>query len=194
LGTETDAIFAHLLNECKDLVVQYTREVRSSAQVDVPRLSCKFTDAAILDDVASPRRLFLVKNSYAGVPFYDWACSPTLVKVRAAIEAAVGTTFDYALVHVYRDGSDSIGWHYDDEAMTTPIASLSLGSRRTFLLQPRNVQRKEALANEVAIALPSGTLVEMKVGCQQRFLHMVPRDASVTEPRINITLRKYEGC
>ncbi len=43
--------------------------------------------------------------------------------------------FDYALVHLYRDGKDKIDKHSDREARKTHVASLSLGERRKFRFQ-----------------------------------------------------------
>lgn len=42
------------------------------------------------------------------------------------------------LINYYRDGSDTVGWHADDEKLygdTPTIASLSLGSARDFFLR-----------------------------------------------------------
>ena len=61
----------------------------------------------------------------------------------------------------YRSGSDSMGWHSDDEKELGPepvIASISLGGARRFLLRHR--RRKELQTHE--ITLESGSLLLMR--------------------------------
>ena len=60
-----------------------------------------------------------------GVPGFRWEQSSVLSAIRANVEALTEAKFDYALVHLYRDGDDSLGWHRDSEAMKTLVASVS---------------------------------------------------------------------
>jgi alkylated DNA repair dioxygenase AlkB len=48
--------------------------------------------------------------------------------------------FNHVLINRYRDGSDSIGLHADDEpelGLDPIVATLSLGTTRRFVLKPR---------------------------------------------------------
>ena len=57
--------------------------------------------------------------------------------IKKSVEDYTKTTFDYCLIHIYRDGHDNIGWHNDKEAMSSDknemmdsvIASVSLGEK-----------------------------------------------------------------
>ncbi|MCA9158982.1 MAG: alpha-ketoglutarate-dependent dioxygenase AlkB [Planctomycetales bacterium] len=83
----------------------------------------------------------------------------------SVIEAVKGE-FSYCLLNRYRSGSDSMGWHADDEpGMGNIIGSLSLGATRKFRIR-QNVTRetKTFLAG-------NGTLIIM-AGTMQQFWHM----------------------
>ena len=66
-----------------------------------------------------------------------------LLKVKAAVEAwyeantGRAVSFNVCLANFYQDGQQRIGWHTDREEIgrTTPIASVSLGATRKFLLR-----------------------------------------------------------
>ena len=65
---------------------------------------------------------------------------PLLLTLRQAVDSASGSSFNSLLCNLYRNESDSIGWHSDDEASlgTKPtIASLSLGDTRVFSLRKK---------------------------------------------------------
>ena len=66
---------------------------------------------------------------------------------------------------------------------STPIASVSLGAPRRFLL--RGMSDREDCA---AITLASGSLTIMENECQLRYVHCVPREQEVSEGRINLTV------
>ena len=80
--------------------------------------------------------------------------------------------------------------HVEEIGRSTPIASVSLGAPRRFLL--RGMTSREDCA---AITLANGSLTIMENECQHRYVHCIPREQDVAEGRINLTFRcKSEVC
>jgi alkylated DNA repair dioxygenase AlkB len=111
--------------------------------------------------------------------------TPTLVKLKADIESATGTKFNSVLLNRYESGSDSVGWHADDEPEMSgehPIASLSLGAARSFQIRKGDgpIQTFE---------LGHGSLLVMHTRMQQKWKHRVPKTKKPCGTRINLTFR-----
>lgn len=125
---------------------------------------------------------------YSGIrndpqPWPDW-----MFGVRNQIEQWIGVCFNSCLGNLYRDGSDSVALHADDEPELGPeptIASLSLGATRKF-------QLRHATAAPIGMTLDDGDLLVMSGPLQREWKHGVPKMASVTEPRVNLTFRWVE--
>jgi alkylated DNA repair dioxygenase AlkB len=97
------------------------------------------------------------------------------------------TGYNAVLCNLYRDGNDSVGLHADAEPeMGSVIASVSLGAERLLRLKRKN--------GSVAFSerLPHGSLLIMAGNTQTHFKHEVPKEAGVTQPRINLTFRRIE--
>ncbi|KRT81924.1 hypothetical protein AMK59_5310, partial [Oryctes borbonicus] len=76
-------------------------------------------------------------------PAKPWV--PPLQVTRNLISEITGVRFNFVLVNRYRNGLDHIGEHRDNEAdldHSAPIASLSLGQQRTFVLKHADVRKK----------------------------------------------------
>ena len=104
---------------------------------------------------------------------------------------ACGNRFNSVLANYYRSGSDSMGWHSDDERELGPdplIASVSLGGDRRFLLRHR--QDRHAAKHEVT--LEHGSLLVMDRGVQSEWQHAIPKTQRKVLPRINLTFRNVE--
>lgn len=74
--------------------------------------------------------------AYSGVVNQPAPWPPALDDLRRQLSVELGTEFNSCLANLYRDGSDSMGFHSDDEPELGPqptIASVSLGSRRRFV-------------------------------------------------------------
>ena len=100
--------------------------------------------------------------------------------------------FNVCLLNYYEDGQQRIGWHSDREEIgrTTPIASVSLGTPRNFLLR----SKENGVSDRANIDLQNGSLVIMENVCQMQYLHSIPRQSEVMTGRINLTFRcKSEG-
>ena len=95
--------------------------------------------------------------------------------------------FNTCLANFYEDGTQRIGWHTDREEIgrSTPIASVSLGATRTFLLR----HKLNGMSNRASVEMESGSVIFMENVCQEQYLHSVPKQADVTEGRINLTFR-----
>lgn len=125
--------------------------------------------------------------TYSGVVNTPLPFTPLLLKIKQAAEAQCGKQFNSALLNYYRDGSDSMGWHSDDEKELSGnpvIASASFGATRVF--QFKHKQQKKA---KVSVALGNGSLLIMQGQTQHHWLHQVPKTAQEQGPRINITFR-----
>jgi alkylated DNA repair dioxygenase AlkB len=125
-----------------------------------------------------------ITYKYSGVLNVAMPWTATLLEIKEKIEAVQGE-YNYCLLNRYRSGSDSMGWHADDEPeMGNVIGSLSLGATRKFRIR-HNVTRetKTFLAGH-------GTLIIMAGTMQQFWQHEVPKTKQCVEERINLTFRK----
>jgi len=126
--------------------------------------------------------------SYSGIRLEPLPWTSTLLDIKLRVEALVKHQFNSVLLNYYRDQSDSMGMHSDDERELGPqpaIASLSLGEERTFLL--RHKSRKDL--KTVRLALSSGSLLLMQGQTQQYWRHGINKERQVCAPRINLTFR-----
>ena len=94
--------------------------------------------------------------------------------------------FNSCLANLYRDGSDSMGFHSDDEPELGPeptIASVSLGARRRFVLRHRVTRERWTWD------LGEGDLLVMRDESQRDYAHAVPKTTRPVGPRMNLTFR-----
>lgn len=104
------------------------------------------------------------------------------------INYACSTNFNGCLFNLYRNGSDKMGWHSDDEPElkeSCSIASFSLGSTRDFFFRHKIKNIKHHLS------LSEGDLLIMYPNCQRDWIHSLPARNRVLESRINLTFRCY---
>lgn len=128
---------------------------------------------------------------YSGRTFAPAPWTRTLERVRERIVEAIGVRFHGVLANWYRDGNDAMGWHSDDELELGPdapddvlVASISLGTKRRFLLQP-----KAKNGDRIELALGGGDLLVMGGATQRHWRHAVPRERTIATPRLNLTFR-----
>ena len=130
--------------------------------------------------------------SYSGIKLSPAPWTETLKTIKDEIEQACQFHFNSALVNLYRDGRDSMGWHQDDEkelGKNPTIASLSLGARRVFRF--RHNDRSYA---PLSIELGSGSLLLMRGKTQHIWAHSIPKTTKILPPRLNITFRYVYGA
>ncbi len=124
--------------------------------------------------------------AYSGTVKEALPWTSQLLKLKHLVETRTGASYNSCLLNLYHDGTESMGWHSDDEkslATGGSIASLSLGAARKFSFKHKSDKRT------VSLILESGSLLEMKGGTQKHWHHQLPKSARVKEPRINLTFR-----
>ncbi|WP_206079448.1 alpha-ketoglutarate-dependent dioxygenase AlkB [Polyangium spumosum] len=127
--------------------------------------------------------------TYSGLSLLPHPWTPALSVLRARVEEAAACTFNSVLVNHYRGGDDSMGKHSDDEpelGQDPVIASLSLGARRRFVLEPKKGGEK------VTLELGEGNLLIMAGTTQHHYRHGVPKQAG-RGARMNLTFRRICG-
>lgn len=127
-----------------------------------------------------------VPYKYSGL---SWAPRPMpalIASIRQRVEAASGRPFNSCLCNLYRDGSDCVGYHADDEPLfggDPIVASVSFGATRTFKLRRNDgTDKREFL-------LSDGQLLIMGRGIQREWKHSIPKSKKPTGERINLTFR-----
>ncbi len=141
---------------------------------------------------AQPRLTALYGNegkpySYSNIKMQPHPWTLVLRKIKAFVEDSAETTFTTVLLNYYRDGSDSNGWHADNEkelGQNPVIASVSFGAERPFQLK-HNTDKKL----KKNILLQHGSLLLMKGTTQHFWKHQIPKTKKPIGPRINLTFR-----
>jgi alkylated DNA repair dioxygenase AlkB len=179
-------LFDCLLENVSTKVASYTYKIYGK-EFPSRRLSCVFSDT--IDTDQSEKSTIKKTKGYLSkqtIPTFDWSESEILQEIKRAIEKEFKTTFDYCLVHVYRNGEDYISWHNDKEALDSDIVSISFGATRKFRFRKID----ETNGWDAEYSLKSGDLIYMHSGCQRKYKHTVPIEKKVKESRINLTFRK----
>ena len=124
---------------------------------------------------------------YSGISMQPHPWNSVLLYIKERVEKNQQLKFSSALLNLYRDGNDSLGWHRDNEkelGNNPTIASVSFGASRTFFL--RNCRNKN---EKHAIELKHGSLLIMKKETQYFWEHSIPKRKKISESRVNITFR-----
>jgi len=125
--------------------------------------------------------------TYSGITMQPYAWTNSLLSIKEKIEYIAGTRFTSALLNLYRTGSDSMGWHRDNEKElgTNPIiGSVSFGATRNF--QFRKYADK---SNKINVELSHGSFLLMRGSTNHHWEHRVPKISEPINERINITFR-----
>ncbi|EER09902.1 conserved hypothetical protein [Perkinsus marinus ATCC 50983] len=127
---------------------------------------------------------------YSGGPLRvpsPWRRGPIVIdRLRKAVGEACGQEFNCCVLNYYRDGSDSIGLHSDDEkvlGVNPSIACVSLGAERDFVLDAKRDKKK------VQLTPRSGSLLVMGGSTQKLWKHSVPSRKREHRPRVSLTFR-----
>jgi alkylated DNA repair dioxygenase AlkB len=128
--------------------------------------------------------------TYSGLKHEPLPWTKELLALRQKLETETGFGFNSVLCNCYRSGTDSMGWHSDDEPELGPdpvIASVSLGQPRRFLLRHKtNDSQKHTLL------LGHGSLLLMHGETQRNWKHSLPRTSAPCNERINLTFRQIQ--
>lgn len=126
--------------------------------------------------------------TYSGILNIPHPWTKELLAIKEKVELACDTEFNSVLLNLYRDGSDHMSWHADDEkslGKKPVIASVSFGAERKFGVKHRYDKNEESLSLELA----SGSLVIMKGEMQTFWHHRIHPTKRPKGPRINLTFR-----
>jgi len=135
--------------------------------------------------------LFSLKGNItynSGIPPRRWDESPLIMLLKKLVETYCGREVDYCLAHIYTDGSATIGWHNDSEALKSDVLSLSFGAPRKFRF--RKIGTTKGWEHEQVLG--NGDLFHMHRGCQEVYEHCVPVETKIKGSRINLTFRFFE--
>ena len=125
---------------------------------------------------------------YSGQTLDPRAPTPTTAALMALVCEHTRVSFNHVLLNRYRDGSDSIGLHADDEpelGLDPIVATLSFGATRQFVLKPRRARFGPSRSLDVH----HGSLLVMGGTCQRHYVHGVPRQSDAAGERISLTFR-----
>jgi alkylated DNA repair dioxygenase AlkB len=169
---ESDMIFQRLTDE-----VQWKQEEITiyGKTMNIPRLTAWYGDTN-------------KQYTYSGIPMEPNPWTELLLWIKECVESETGVVFTSVLLNMYRNGSDSVAWHSDDEPElgdNPTIASLSFGATRTFRF--RHLENKKLIES---MELQHGSLVIMQGETQHHWEHEVPKSTkNAIRGRINLTFR-----
>ncbi len=141
----------------------------------LPRLECMYGD----------RNVSYVYSNSVRLQASPW--TPQLLTLKRQVEGITGYKYNVVIGNFYRSGEDYLGWHSDDEASmgaNPAIASLSLGAERKFQI------RRKPKGDIQNIQLHHGSLLMMKPGFQEKYLHQLPK-AKTPDVRITRSTTGY---
>ena len=125
--------------------------------------------------------------TYSGLEMRPEPFTSEIEEIRKKCIEYIGKPFNVCLANLYRDGSDSMGWHSDDEkelGKNPTIASVSLGAERVF-----HLKHKTDRTARHKIRLHHGSLLIMKGSTQEFWKHQLPKTKKKVDPRVNLTFR-----
>ena len=141
---------------------------------DLPRLTAWYGD---------PAKTY----SYSGISITSLEWIEALLEIKRRIESVSDYSFNSVLLNRYRNGSDGVSWHADDEpelGQNPVTGSVSFGEARPFQLKHKTLDEKRK------IILENGSYLLMKGRTQHCWLHQIPKSKRVLGERINLTFRQ----
>jgi alkylated DNA repair dioxygenase AlkB len=113
---------------------------------------------------------------------------PNLAELMQIVNGRFGTDYNGILVNNYKDGTNYIGDHSDDEKTLdkSGVISISYGAVRKFRI-------REKLSKKIVIDIPtiSNTLMHMGGDFQKEFMHGIPVEKKVKDERYSFTFRRH---
>lgn len=173
------------LNVGGEIKYQQWHHMPDKKQNLLPLSRLKIAMANTDEEGWTPHYRFPVNNQdkHGVFPF-----SPTVQAVLDKLVALTGIPFNHAVVLLYRDGNDCIGFHKDktlDLSSVDPIASISLGQERSYIL--RDDIRMPKSSQE--LRLTNGSLLLLGAQTNKEWYHSIPLEKGDVLPRISITFR-----
>ncbi|XP_050431832.1 DNA oxidative demethylase ALKBH2-like [Adelges cooleyi] len=118
-----------------------------------------------------------------------------VLELKKKISSERGINYNFVLVNRYRNGDDHMGEHRDDEPeldKMIPIASVSLGQTRKFVLKHGDVKKKLRKVENIKLDLHHGSLLFMNWPTNEYWYHSIPKEKAATKVRLNFTFRKIK--
>jgi nicotinamidase-related amidase len=113
--------------------------------------------------------------------------SPTVDRIRRAVEARVGHPLNHGLLQYYRTTQDWISEHSDktlDVDQNSTIINVSFGLTRTMVLKPKGGGTQQRLP------LPDGSFLSLGLATNRRWYHAIRQQGDGADgPRISLTFR-----
>ena len=141
--------------------------------IKIPRLQCWYADEGC-------------NYKYSGKMLERNNWHPTLLEIKSNVESITSQKYNSVLANYYRNGSDSMGWHCDDESMLdrdSAIASISLGQERPLHFKHKNKDIS------FAVKQTHGSLIVMEGETQKYWKHCIKKSKKIMKPRLNLTFR-----
>ena len=113
--------------------------------------------------------------------------TPSVFSAKSSENNPIINNFNSVLLNYYRNGTDSMGFHSDDEkelGSNPTIASVNFGESRRFIFR-----RKDDKNEKFELLLTHGSLLIMSGEMQHYWQHAIPKEPKKTKPRINLTFR-----
>lgn len=129
--------------------------------------------------------------TYSGLTMEAYHWIHPLMEIKSTADEYSDAESTSALLNLYRNGNDGLGWHRDNEKVLGPtptVASISLGVPRIFQL--RNYHDKKV---GISLELQPGSLLIMRGETQRNWEHRVPKSKKIHGARINITFRTIDA-
>lgn len=167
----SDTMFHSLLETIhwkQDIIKMYGKEI------PLPRLSAWY------GDTSKP-------YTYSGITMKPHNWTKELLFIKQQIEEVANVEFTSVLLNRYRNGSDYVGWHSDDEkelGHNPVIGSVNFGASRKFQLR-----RFDNHSEKLEVELHNGTYLLMKGATQHYWQHQVPKTTAKIGERLNLTFR-----
>lgn len=136
--------------------------------------------------------------NYSGILNEAKPMPPSVMAVRNYLETSFShlpgmtdkkSILNSVLLNLYRDGSDSVDWHSDNEQGLGPaknnviIASITFGHARNFVLKSKKTNQK------ISFELGHGDVLFMGGQTQKFWAHKVPKTSEKVGKRLNLTFR-----
>ena len=143
-----------------------------------------------------PRLTALYSNtnmpySYSSITMHPERFTKEIREIKSKVETLAHQNFNTVLLNLYRNGSDSNGWHADNEkelGKHPVIASVTFGEERPFHFKHRTIKEERH-----KLTLEHGSLLLMKGAMQEHWLHQIPKTKKTIRERINLTFRNLVG-
>ena len=121
-----------------------------------------------------------------GSPINEVMCD-RLKEITKKVNKVLSTNFNTILYNIYKDGTDTIGWHKDKEKgweIDTGVATLSFGADRDFGIKEESTSIVKYILHQ------KGHVVYLPYPMNHNHLHGIPKRMKIKHPRISLTFRE----